>query len=69
MIASMSVSASRRDGRLPVLSPDKVKELSCPYWVSSSRKARDTIGFAPQFELSEALSETYRWYLDQDWLE
>lgn len=55
-------------GHLPSFSRDKAEELSHRYWLSSSGKATERLGFTPQKSLVEALNETYRWYIEQRWL-
>ena len=55
-------------GRAPDFGRDKAIELSYRYWLSSSVKARETLGFRPEHSVSEALAETYQWYIDNRWL-
>lgn len=60
---------ARLSGKPPLVSPGKVRELTCKNWV-----ARDTsrfcarFGFTPAFDLTSGLAETLRWYRGQGWL-
>lgn len=58
----------RKLGNTPLLSVDKVKELSCPKWTTSSESARQRLGFAPLQSLEESLGETYDWYREHKWV-
>ncbi len=58
----------RKLGNSPMLSVDKVKELSCRYWTTSSDKARQRLGFAPLQSLEVSLRETYDWYWKHKWV-
>jgi len=58
----------RKLGNSPMLSADKVKELSCRYWTTSSEKARQRLGFAPLQSLEESLRATYDWYREHKWV-
>jgi nucleoside-diphosphate-sugar epimerase len=46
----------------------KVKEMREPYWLCSSQKAMDILGFSPGYPLRQALQLTYQWYIDNKWL-
>ncbi len=58
----------RKFGNSPTLSADKVKELSCPYWTTSSQKARERLGFQPLQPLEDSMLETINWYREKRWL-
>lgn len=68
MLAPWIERFDRGQGNSPTLSADKVHELSCQYWITSSQKARALLDFAPLTSMEEALSETYTWYLEKKWL-
>jgi nucleoside-diphosphate-sugar epimerase len=59
---------SRAFGQTPLFSRDKAEELSRRFWLSSSAKARDLLRFRPQYEIEEAITETYLWYIRNRWL-
>jgi len=50
-------------GAAPIaFNPDKIRELSHPFWVCSTEKIASTVDFKPRYSLSEGLIETARWY-------
>lgn len=52
----------------PLLNRYKIDELSQKYWVCSSNKIFETLGFKPAYSLEEALSETAKWYKKNRWI-
>ena len=68
LIAALDTANAKRSGRTPNLTADKVSELTCRYWISSSQKARELLGFSPQMSLPAALTETADWYRKHSWL-
>ncbi len=50
------------------LSLQKAREMSQRYWLCDSAKARDELGFYPQYSLQRGLRETIEWYKQQGWL-
>lgn len=58
----------RKLGNSPLLGADKVKELSFPYWTTSSERARQQLGFKPLQPLEDSLRETYDWYRELKWV-
>lgn len=67
-LAPLAEQFDRRQGQSPTLGADKVKELSCQYWLSSAQKARERLGFAPLRPIAESLQITYQWYVERRWL-
>ena len=51
-----------------ILNRDKARELSQGCWVCSPQKARDELGFEPEYDLERGMSETIRWYQERNWL-
>jgi len=51
-----------------ILNRDKARELSQGCWVCSPQKARDELGFEPEYDLERGMSETIRWYQERSWL-
>jgi nucleoside-diphosphate-sugar epimerase len=68
LIAALDTANARRSGRPPNLTADKVGELTCRYWTSSSQKARELLGYKPQMSLQSAFNETAAWYREHRWL-
>jgi nucleoside-diphosphate-sugar epimerase len=60
----MVESFENSQGRASMISADKVKELSCQYWLSSSEKAHQLLGYEPVMPIVESLRETYNWYVE-----
>ena len=59
---SYSMLAVNRILQKPVhLSPYKVRELTARNWNVDISKARDILGFDPQFDLKKGVAETVRW--------
>lgn len=50
---------------VPSLSGDRAQEVWPERWVVSSKKFSDTFQWNARQSLSEVLTDTYRWYLDQ----
>jgi len=47
---------------------DKINEMNHNYWVCNINRARDELGFKPQYNLEHGLQETIRWYQTKGWL-
>lgn len=67
-VAPLAEKFERSQGSSPTISVDKVHELSCQYWLSSSQKARELLDFAPLTSIEDSLRETYNWYQEKRWL-
>jgi dihydroflavonol-4-reductase len=51
------------------LNLDKLNEVLPDYWICSNQKAKDMLGFAPEYDLaSGGMSHTIEWYRKQKWL-
>lgn len=68
VLAQLDTANARKSGRAPNLTPDKVGELTCANWTSSSQKMREVLGVTPQLPLQEAFNLTAAWYREQGWL-
>lgn len=68
MLAPWIEKFDRSQGNSPTLSTDKVNELSCQYWLSSSQKAQELLEYAPLNPIEDSLLETYKWYVEKKWL-
>lgn len=55
-------------GRNYPLNIDKLNEVRPDYWICSNSKARDQLGFTPQFDLRDGLGQTLGWYKEHQWL-
>ncbi|HUP58350.1 MAG TPA: NAD-dependent epimerase/dehydratase family protein [Bdellovibrionota bacterium] len=50
------------------LNLDKVKEILPDYWICSNQKAKNLLGFAPEFDLSSGMAHAIEWYKRQRWI-
>lgn len=55
-------------GKPGILSRQKIREVNAGYWVFSSKKIKEQLGFTTEISLEEGLRETYRWYVENGWL-
>lgn len=56
----------RRDSL--IFNSDKLKEISCPFWVCDVSKAKEELGFKVGYSLMDGLKETIAWYKKEHWL-
>ncbi len=47
---------------------DKFNEILPDYWICSNQKAKDVLGFLPEYPLAKGMKETVEWYKKNDWL-
>jgi nucleoside-diphosphate-sugar epimerase len=59
---------TRLDGDTPLLNEQRVIDLRQPYWLCSTQRARQELGFEPQWPLDPAVQETAGWYRAVGWL-
>jgi nucleoside-diphosphate-sugar epimerase len=55
-------------GRAGLLTSDKVALSKPRFWICSSERARQLLGFVPRIALQHGLCETYHWYRSNGWL-
>lgn len=67
-VAHADRARARWLGGKPLLTPDRVRELSEPEWTCDDSRARRELGYASSVELCDGLSETAAWYRAQGWL-
>ncbi len=60
--------AGKISGKPGILSRQKIREVNAGYWVFSSKKIKEHLGFTAEIPLEEGLRETYRWYVENGWL-
>lgn len=51
-----------------ILNRDKHEELKSGCWTCSGRKARELLGFKPQFDLKSGMEKAVQWYQEHQWL-
>jgi len=54
--------------RPPLLSRHKLLEMRQERWVVSTAKAESLLGFKPSISTADAMAETAKWYLENDWI-
>jgi nucleoside-diphosphate-sugar epimerase len=59
---------ARVTGHAGLLTTEKVALSKARYWTCSSARAKRELGFNAAIPLEQGLCDTYRWYLDHDWL-
>ena len=55
-------------GRMSAMNREKLNEVLQRYWLISSRKAEEELGYQPKFKLEEGIADTVRWYREHRWL-
>ncbi|SMO55554.1 NAD-dependent epimerase/dehydratase family protein [Fodinibius sediminis] len=66
-IAGTVEKAASFFGVYPVLNREKAREMILE-WTCSTEKAREELGYAPQYTLEEGLARTIHWYQRHHWL-
>lgn len=51
-----------------LLTKDKLLEMCQEYWVASTKKAKDMLGFMPRVTTAEGFKRTAAWYTERGWL-
>jgi nucleoside-diphosphate-sugar epimerase len=54
--------------RAPLLSREKLREISSGDWICSSKKIRERLGWTPGVSLQEGILATAGWYREAGWL-
>jgi len=67
-IATMSDLIGSLRGKAPVLSREKLHELTAVNWYCATDRAEHDLGFYPQYDLAAGLQETISWYKANNWL-
>jgi nucleoside-diphosphate-sugar epimerase len=50
------------------LNLDKLKELESEHWICSNKRAKQVLGFEPQWDISRGMAQTISWYKDNGWV-
>lgn len=57
----MSIQRKRRSvGRYSTMNREKLNEVLQNYWLISSRKAEEELGYRPRHKLAEGIADTVR---------
>lgn len=54
--------------RPPLLSREKLREITSGEWICSSARIRSRLGWEPEVPLAEGVERTARWYREARWL-
>lgn len=68
LLASAVESLGLLIGREVLLTRDKVRDLSQPFWTCGSEQIRAELGWRPATSLPQGLLATTQWYREQGWL-
>ncbi len=60
--------AGRFLGKIPVLNFQRIGDFTGKHWLCSSERAREILGWRPEYDIRDALRETYQWYIENNWL-
>jgi dihydroflavonol-4-reductase len=58
----------RLTGRPALLNDQRILDMRQRYWLCSGEKARQELGFVPEYDLERAIQETADWYRETGWL-
>jgi nucleoside-diphosphate-sugar epimerase len=67
-IAWWSKVLGRLTGKPALLNDQRAKDMRERYWLCSSEKARQELGFEPQYDLTWGVEEAADWYVENGWL-
>ena len=66
--ASIGTAIARLSGRAGLLTREKVALSRAVYWICSSARAEQELGYAPRVDLQTGFAATYHWYREHHWL-
>jgi nucleoside-diphosphate-sugar epimerase len=66
--AELGDFTARITGRAGLVTSEKVALSTPRFWICSSERAKQEIGFAPRVALRQGLCDTYEWYRTHRWL-
>ena len=66
--AGAATALGKVTGNTFPLNWDKLNEILPDYWICSTQKAMDVLGYSPQFDLATGMADAIQWYRDQQWL-
>lgn len=67
-IAYGMTAVSRVTGIRSPLNIDKLNDILPDYWICSNQKAKNLLGFSPEYDLKTGLSHSIEWYKKQRWI-
>lgn len=67
-VAKLSQWLYKYSTKTPVLYPERLNELTAENWGCDISKAKEELGFVPQYDLEAGLTESLQWYRAHGWL-
>ena len=67
-LATIAEAWGKASGRPPLLTREKLREISAGDWICSSRKIRERLGWTPRIGLFDGMRSTAEWYREVGWL-
>jgi nucleoside-diphosphate-sugar epimerase len=67
-VAALDTLVAQFTHSKPLLTRDRIAELSAADWSCDIERAREELGFAPRVELEAGMRQTAEWYRTQGWL-
>lgn len=67
-IGEFFVKVFQKFDKTSIINSDKLKELTEPCWVCSTKKAERLLGFTTKTKLKEGMEWTAKWYKEKGWL-
>lgn len=67
-VSAVIEAFSHISGKPTILNRQKMREVSAGYWIASTQKIQEQLGYASQFSLYEGLKNTLKWYRENGWL-
>ncbi|WP_159633656.1 NAD-dependent epimerase/dehydratase family protein [Sphingobacterium composti Ten et al. 2007 non Yoo et al. 2007] len=68
LVARISQMLYKNSSKTPVIYPERLGELTAENWSCDISKAKQKLGFNPQYNLERGLTETLMWYKKNNWL-
>lgn len=67
-VAVIMQALYRNSQKTPVLYPERIRELTAQNWACDISLAKKELGFEPKYDLERGLTETLKWYKENNWL-
>ena len=67
-VARISQMLYKNSSKTPVIYPERLGELTAENWSCDISKAKQKLGFNPQYNLEKGLTATLLWYKNNNWL-
>jgi nucleoside-diphosphate-sugar epimerase len=68
LVAKISESIGKIQGKMPPLNIDKMNELKAESWWCDPKNVKDSLQWKPKFDLYSGMQKTIDWYILNKWL-